>query len=388
MKIDRHYHLQEITFGFRNHAVVVVLGPRQCGKTTLARQLIQQDPDFNPINYFDLDDPTHLLMLSDPKLTLSQRKGLIVIDEIQKIPDLFPIIRVFADEERQEHRFLILGSASHELIRQSSQSLAGRIHFCELTPFEYAEVAHINTLWLRGGYPRSYLALSDLDSWDWRQHYIKTFLEQDIPNLGLQIPAHALRRFWMMLSHYHGQTFNSSEIARSLGISDTTARRYLDLLVGTFMVRQLAPWYENIQKRQVKQPKIYFRDSGILFFLLGIQNHEQLLVHPKLGACWEGFALEEIIRAHNAKSEECYFWGVHQQAELDLLIIQNGKRIGFEIKYTSKPILTKSMKMAAEILKLDELYLIFAGQEQFPLGLNVQAIGLQPYLNSQKQYRE
>lgn len=380
MEIARPFYYHLIELGFRNHSVVAILGPRQCGKTTLAKQYILTQTSFSQSNYFDLEDPTHLLMLQDPKLTLSQRDGLIVIDEIQKVPDLFSLIRVLVDSEKKRYQFLILGSASRELIRQSSESLAGRIRYCELSPFQYSEVDNIKKLWLRGGYPRSYLAETDLDSWDWRKQYVRTYLEQDLPNLGFKIPAFTLQRFWMMLTHYHAQMLNSSELSRSLGVSDTTIRHYLDILSGTFMIRQLPPWFENISKRQVKLPKIYFRDSGLLFHLMGISSYDVLLNHPKIGACWEGFALEEVIHAEEATTEECYFWGIHGQAELDLLIIKDGKRLGFEFKYSSTPTLTKSMKNARDFLKLDQLTVIIPGEEVFPLSEKIQVVGLEHYL--------
>lgn len=270
-----------------------------------------------------------------------------------------------------------MGSASRDLIQQSSETLAGRIGYIELMSFSLLETKNSEQLWLRGGFPKSYLAKTDIDSYNWRLAYISTFLERDIPNLGFQIPAQQMRRFWLMLAHYHGQIFNASELGRSLGVSDHTVNRYLDVLVGTFMVRILYPWFENPGKRQVKSPKIYFRDSGILHALVGIPNQDQLDVYPKLGSFWEGFALEEVISIYQATPEECYFWATQSGAELDLLIIKNGKKIGFEFKYTDRPKITTSMQIAMQDLNLDHLYLIFPGRASFPLSENITAQGIE-----------
>src|SRR5512139_2734726 len=337
----REYFTSHIRDALRRAPVVALLGPRQAGKTTLARQVVAAGdlPFREGLNYFDLEDPAHVERLATPRLALDSLTGLVVVDEVQHRPELFPILRVLVDRPDNTARFLVLGSASRDLIRQSSESLAGRIEFVEVTPFGLAEVglAHADTLWLRGGFPPSFLAGSDDDGWHWRDNYIRTFLERDIPALGFRVPALTLRRFWMMLAHYHGQVFNASEIGKSLGIADTTAARYLDLLAGTFMVRRLVPWFENIGKRQVKTPKMYFRDSGILHRLIGVAGMDQLVTHPKLGASWEGFALEQIIRRGAANAEEVFFWGVHNQAELDLLVFSRGRRIGYEVKYSDAP---------------------------------------------------
>lgn len=360
--------------------VVALLGPRQSGKTTLARHFaaaghLPFDPD---LNYFDLEDPAHLERLANPRLALEKLAGLVVIDEIQLRPGLFPILRVLADREPNPARFLILGSASRDLIRQGAETLAGRIGFVEVTPFSLTETGPdaADTLWLRGGFPLSFLAPSDEASGRWREAYIRTFLERDIPALGIQVPAATLRRFWMMLAHYHGQQFNASELGKSLGVADTTVSRYLDILAGTFMVRRLPPWFENIKKRQIKTPKIYFRDSGILHRLLGIPALEQMVTHPKLGASWEGFALEQVIRASGVPEEEAYFWGVHNQAELDLLLFRGGKRLGFEIKYTDAPRVTSSQRMALEQLNLDSLTIVCPGDADYPLDEKIQVRGL------------
>lgn len=378
--MERKHLFQSVHEQLRAARVVALLGPRQSGKTTLARQFAASGVwPFDPgLNYFDLEDPAHLERLASPQLALGPLSGLVVIDEIQRRPDLFPILRVLADREQNPAKFLILGSASRDLIRQGSETLAGRIAFVDVSPFSLTETgAHqLDTLWMRGGYPLSFLADSDDASWRWREAYIKTFLERDIPALGIQIPAMTLRRFWMMLAHYHGQQFNASELGKSLGTADTTIRRYLDILVGTFMVRRLTPWFENIKKRQIKTPKIYFRDSGIYHRLLGIPGMEQLVVHPKLGASWEGFALEQVIRASGATEEDVYFWGVHNQAELDLLLFRNGTRLGFEVKYTATPKVTSSQRIAIEQLKLDKLTIVCPGNADYPLDDKVHVTGL------------
>lgn len=382
--MDRKKYLDEISFNFRVHPICAILGPRQVGKTTLAKMYVEkhfaQDAYF-----FDLENPRDIARLENPMLTLqSVSQKLIVIDEIQLRPELFPILRVLVDITRtkpddpdihkKEKKILILGSASRDLIRQSSETLAGRIGYIELPPFTLVEVKDSMRLWMRGGFPNSYLSQNDAESYLWRQNYIKTFLERDIPSLGFDIPAQQMRRFWLMLAHYHGQIFNASEIARSLGISDHMVRKYLDILAGTFMVRILSPWFENVNKRQVKSPKIYFRDSGILNGLLEIEHIDQLYSNPRLGAFWEGFALEQIIVTYEAN--DCFFWSTQAGAELDLLIIKHDKRIGFEIKYTDAPRITKSMHIALEDLKLDQLIVICPGSEQYPLAEKIMVQGL------------
>ncbi|MFN0060553.1 MAG: ATP-binding protein [Planctomycetota bacterium] len=382
--MDRARFLTRVVDAFQANPVVALLGPRQCGKTTLARMAIDRLEMDRPSerNYFDLENPTHLARLSTPLLALENLVGLVVVDEIQRRPDLFPVLRVLVDRPDCKARFLILGSASRDLIRQSAESLAGRISHIELTPFALDEVgiAQSETLWMRGGYPRSFLAPSDAISQEWREEYIRTYLERDLPALGIAIPPASIRRFWLMLTHYHGQIFNASEIGRSLHTADTTAKRYLDILTGTFMIRMLRPWYENIGKRQVKAPKIYFRDSGIYHRLLGLANSDQLFLHPKLGASWEGFALEEITRWLNARDDETYFWAVHNQAELDLLVIKDGKRLGYEIKYTDSPRVTRSMQIARDSLRLDALTIVHPGSGSAELGANVRAVGISSLL--------
>lgn len=382
-KISRPLFINRLGLSFKVNPVVAILGPRQCGKTTISKEyILKRDPLFSQENYFDLENDRDLERLRDPFLILSQLKGLILIDEIQKKPDLFPKLRVLVDNKSLKQQYLILGSASRDLIKQSSETLAGRISYLELTPFDFLEVHDIPTLWERGGYPLSFLAETTEISIAWRKAFIKTYLERDIPLLGIDIPSENLKRFWMMIAHYHGCIFNTSEIGRSLGFSHKTIQNYADILSGTFMVRQLQPWHENISKRQIKSSKIFIRDSGIFHTLLGVNSHSELLINPKLGASWEGFALEETIRHLQADQEECYFWGTHNQAELDLLIIKNGKKMGFEFKYSSSPSLTKSMQIAYEDLRLDSLAVIYPGELDYPLNKNIQARGLKNFLSS------
>ncbi|MBY0544505.1 MAG: ATP-binding protein [Gammaproteobacteria bacterium] len=385
--MQRTHYIAKITEAFRVNPCVALLGPRQCGKTTLAREYGAQSEKKESVTYFDLENPFDIARLTNPMLALSEIKGLIIIDEIQRRPELFPSLRVLIDQDRKKRRFLILGSASRDLIQQSSETLAGRISYLELTPFTLFEIGDWQRLWLRGGFPNSYLAKSNDDSYQWRAHYVSTFLERDIPNLGIKIPAKMLRRFWMMLTHYHGQIFNSSEIGTALGVAHTTARYYLDILTGTFMIRELTPWFENINKRQIKSPKIYFRDSGLLHYLLGIPDRNVLHHNPKIGASWEGFALEAIIDAYQATPEEVYFWGVHNQVELDLLIIKKGQRIGFEFKYSDSPTLTKSMHQALELLKLDHLYVVYPGTADFSLTDKIRVISLLNIMKNGTQSR-
>lgn len=371
----REEFLKKIESNFRIHSVCAILGPRQVGKTTLARTFIKENY-LDDVRFFDLENPVDLSRLENPMITLSKDpEKLVVIDEIQMRPELFPIIRVLVDNPNYKRKFLILGSASRDLIKQSSETLAGRIGYIELSPLSLTETKDSSKLWLRGGFPLSYLAEKDEDSFLWRQNYIKTFLERDIPNLGFNIPAQQMRRFWLMLAHYHGQTFNASEISKSLGVSDHTVRKYLDILVGTFMIRELPAWFENLQKRQVKAPKIYFRDSGVLNALLNIKNMLDLETNPKLGAFWEGFALEEIIKMYDIESEEVFFWSTHSDAELDLFVIKNGKRLGFEFKYSDVPKVTRSMKIAMTDLKLDKLTIVYPGNQSFEIESKIEAFG-------------
>lgn len=372
---DRPHYKKSINRGFDSHRIVALLGPRQCGKTTLARLYCKNAPDFAPSQYFDLEKPQDIERLQNAYLTLSRLSGLVVIDEIQRYPNIFPILRVVHDE-LPSLRFLILGSASRELIQQSSESLAGRIYYNEITPFSLGEVDDWQLAWKRGGFPRSYLANTNQSSIDWRQNYIRTFLEQDIPNLGFNLPANMLQRFWMMLTHFHGQIINTAQIGQNLGISHQTARRYIDILHDTFMVRVLQPWHNNLGKRQVKSPKIYFRDSGLFHSLARIAHEDAWQTSPFLGASWEGFALEETIRHLQADATDCHFWRTHSGAELDLFIHHQNKRLGFEFKYADQPKITKSAHIAITDLQLDHLYIIHPGTTSWPIQDNVDVVGL------------
>lgn len=378
--MDRLEYSKRLKHLLKTHCVVAILGPRQCGKTTLARQFKEQSK--TKIHDFDLENPRDLSALNEPMLALENLKGVIIIDEIQRRPELFPVLRVLVDRPKGQQRFLILGSASRDLIQQFSETLAGRIAFLELTPFSGGEVSDLSKLWLRGGYPRSFLAKTLPDSVEWRQNYIMTFLERDIPNLGIRIPSLQLRRFWNMLAHYHGQITNFSEIGRSLNLSHPTVRHYLEILAGTFMVRILPPFFENIAKRQVKMPKIYFRDSGLWHTLLELNDQKTLYVHPKLGASWEGFALEEVIRVLKAEPAHCFFWRTHTGTELDLMILNGSKRLGFEFKYQDAPTLTSSMQLAYQDLRLTELTVIYPGEKEYALQKNIVVKGLSSFLAS------
>lgn len=370
----RSGYLTKISACLSAFKVVALLGPRQVGKTSLARDFCQSVANFNwTSNYFDLEDPTALRRLDDPKLALSPLEGLVVIDEIQRKPDLFPLLRYLLDRPDNKMQLLVLGSASRHLIKQSSESLAGRITYLEVHPFSLSEVSSktTQTLWLRGGFPLAYLAENDQSAFSWLNAYIRTYLEQDIPNLGITIPADTIRRFWMMLVHNHANILNTAELARSFGVADTTARRYIDLLTGTFMIRQLQPYVANTKKRQVKSPKIYFRDTGILHQLMGVNSFAALTTHIKCGASWEGFALEEIIRLRGALPEECFFWGIHEQGETDLLIQKNGELEAFEFKYSSAPQITKSMKLALDTLPIDQITIVAPVDNAFPLSKKI-----------------
>ncbi|MBI4737259.1 MAG: ATP-binding protein, partial [candidate division NC10 bacterium] len=344
--------------------MVALVGPRQSGKTTLARQLVPSES----LNYFDLEDPASLARLDEPTTALAGLRGVVVIDEVQRRPDLFPVLRVFADRTPLPARFLVLGSASPALLRQSSESLAGRLETIILSGFSLVEVgvAAQTRHWVRGGFPRAFLARSLAESLAWRKQFIQTFLERDLPQLGVTIPAPALLRFWTMLAHMHGQVWNAAEPARSLGVGEPTVRRYLDLLTGLFLVRQLPPWHENLGKRQVKAPKVYFRDSGMLHQFLGIRSEKELLAHPKCGASWEGYALEETLKA--VRPDEAYFWATYQGAELDLFLLKNGRRLGVEFKRMDAPTLTPSMRIALKDLRLEGLVVLHPGTASYPLG--------------------
>jgi predicted AAA+ superfamily ATPase len=330
------------------------------------------------LSYFDLENPEDMARLADPMLALKELKGLVVIDEIQRRPNLFPVLRVLVDRPGSTTRFLVLGSASPDLLRQSAETLAGRIFYHELSGFSLEEVGVENhlRLWLRGGFPRSYLARAHTESDEWRRGFIRTFLERDLPQLGITVRSTTLRRFWTMIAHYHGQIWNASEFARSFAVADTTVRNYLDLLTSALVIRQLSPWHENISKRQVKAPKIYVADSGVLHTLLGLRTLSDLEGHPKVGASWEGFVLEQVTRQLMARAEECFFWATHGGAELDLLVVRGRRRLGFEMKRTTSPKVTPSMNHALSDLKLESLDVIHAGERTFPIGKKIRAVAL------------
>lgn len=363
MYINRETFEQKIIDSIQLNPVTAILGPRQCGKTTIARKISK---DFDSV-LLDMEDPVDYDLLSaSAKNFLEQQNGLIVIDEVQRMPELFPVLRVLADQTDSGRRFLLLGSASPDLIKNSSESLAGRIGFVDLTGFKIEEAGQGNfqKLWLRGGFPRSFLAASNTKSYQWREDFIRTFLERDINLLGFNIPPVTLRRFWVMLAHYHGQIWKGSEFARSLGVSEPTVKKYLDILSGAYLVRQIQPWHENLKKRQVKSPKIYIRDSGVLHTLLSLQN-DQVATHVKAGASWEGFVIEQILQKIDTR--DYYYWRTHTGVELDLLVFRGGKRIGFEIKYSDSPKTTRSMRQAIDDLRLDTLFIVYQGRHEFDL---------------------
>jgi len=372
--IQRSTQVAALESLLRQFPVVAIVGARQVGKTTLSRQLVGRRQ--GPTTRFDLESPEDLSLLADPLLALGPLAGLVVIDEVQRRPELFASLRVLVDEPGVRRRFLVLGSASPDLLRQSSESLAGRIAYHELTGFSPDEIgpSQSSRLWCRGGFPRSFLARSDAASLAWRRELIRTYLEREIPALGLRLPAPTLRRFWMMLAHYHGRLWNSSEFARSFGVAHTTVQRYLDVLAATFMVRQLPPWYENIGKRQVKAPKVYIRDSGVLHALLGLGTARDIASHPVVGASWEGFALDAVVSRLGAHPDECFFWATHSGAELDLLVVRGRRHLGFEFKRTTTPGVTRSMRTAAEDLGLAELCVVHAGRESGYLATGIRAI--------------
>jgi len=362
-----------IDAALKRSCIVLLIGPRQCGKTTLARTFVAADS----VNYFDLEDPVSLVRLEQPLTALHDLQGLIVIDEVQRRPELFPILRVLADRDPSPAKFLILGSASLDLLRQSSESLAGRMETISMSGFSLAEVGieAKNDHWLRGGFPRSFLADTDENSVIWRKNFIQTFLERDLPQLGFQIPALTLHRFWTMLAHYHGQIWNAAEFARSMAVSQPTVRRYLDILGSLFMVRQLQPWHANLKKRQVKSPKIYIYDSGLLHQILGIHTAKGLLTHPKIGASWEGYVIEEVVKILNP--DTVYFWATHGGTELDLFIMKDGYRVGIECKRSDAPHLTRSMTIACNDLDLHRLLVIYPGLRPYPLNNQIDVIPLE-----------
>lgn len=371
MFIQRTKFLEQLAAAVARAKVTSLLGPRQCGKTTLARAF---GADYDTI-YFDLESLPDQRRLQNPELMLGSLRGLVVIDEIQIMPEIFSVLRVLVDRPDNRARFLILGSASPQIIKNVSETLAGRTEFVDLSGFGISEIgSQVDRLWLRGGFPLSFLAESEDDSRIWRNGFIRTFLERDIPQLGITVPAATMRRFWTMLAHFHGQILNASQIGRSLSLSDKTVRSYLDILSSTFMMRQLQPWYENLGKRQVKAPKIYFRDSGLLHSLLDISDRHALMGNPRLGASWEGFALEQIVQATGPS--ESYFWATHSGAELDLFFLKNGKRFGVEFKFNEAPTVTKSMRIAMSDLSLSHLFIVYPGKDAFPIEQNITVVPL------------
>ena len=375
--VERAECLRRLEAATARSPITALLGPRQCGKTTLARQFAST----RGAATFDLESEPDFRRLANPEMVLGGLQGLVVLDEIQRMPQLFTALRVLADRPDRRSRFLILGSVSPDLVRGVSESLAGRVEFVELTGFDLAETgaSEWRRLWLRGGLPRSYLAASDDDSMAWRDGFVRTFLERDVPQLGITIPAAAMRRFWTMLAHWHGQTWNASELGRAIAASDKTVRRYLDLLTGTYMVRQLQPWFENVAKRQVKAPKVYLRDTGLLHALLGLPDDAALLGHPRVGASWEGFSIEQILRALGRS--DAWFWGAHGGGELDLLVIERGRRIGFEVKFNEAPRVTTAMRSVAETLALDHLFVVCPTPHAYPVDTGITVLPITEVVN-------
>jgi hypothetical protein len=372
--IARDVHVRQVTGLLKRFPVVAILGARQVGKTTLAEQIIGATN--SPAVRFDLENPADLARLADPMLALADLRGLVVLDEVQRRPELFPALRVLADRRPVRARFLVLGSASPDLLRQSTETLAGRIAYHELPGFGLREVAaeHLKRLWVRGGFSRSFLSRSDAASMEWRQEFVRTFVERDLPVLGMNIGATTMRRFWTMVAHHHAQLWNASELGRSFGVADTTVRSYLDKLTDALVVTQLKPWHENIGKRQVKAPKIFIRDSGLLHALLNLVTQRDIESHPKLGASWEGYVIGQIVQQLGARPDEVHYWRTHTGAELDLLVVRGALRVGFEVKRTVAPTFTLSMRSALHDLKLKSLTVVHAGMESFPLAKKVRAV--------------
>lgn len=379
--ITRAQYLVMIRERLKRFPVVSVLGPRQVGKTTLAQVIASEQPS----HFFDLEDVDAQARLAEPKIALERLTGLVVLDEVQRMPALFPLLRVLADRKPVKARFLLTGSASQALVRGLSESLAGRVALVDVSGFKLAEVGdeHWRTLWWRGGFPLAYLAETDAASREWKNEFLRTLLERDMPQLGITIPAAALRRFWMMLTHYHAGVWKGSELARSMGSSEPTMRRYLDILSSTFMVRQLPPWHENLSKRQVKAHKVYLRDSGMLHCLMRSAAFEDLEAHPKLGASWEGFVLEQVLQITG--DQDAYFWATHGGAELDLLVIWQGRRYGFEFKYGDAPSMTKAMHTALSDLRLERLFVIHPGRDSYVMNEQTEALALTDLRNGMAQ---
>jgi predicted AAA+ superfamily ATPase len=381
--IDRPVYLTQLSRAVRRSPITALLGPRQCGKTTLARIFAKERTTV----FFDLESQPDLNRLQNPQLMLGSLRGLVIIDEIQAMPELFRVLRVLVDRPENKTRFLILGSASPDLVKNASETLAGRVEFVELSGFDLQEAgANLATvLWLRGGFPRSFLASSDDDSLAWREAFIQTFLARDIPQLGIAVPPATMRRFWTMLAHYHGQIWNASELGRSLDLSDKTVRSYLDILTGTFMIRQLQPWYENLSKRQVKAPKIYLRDSGLLHALLSLSDFQTLHGYSRMGASWEGYAIEQVLQS--VRPAQAFFWATHTGAEVDLFFLSHGRRYGVECKFSETPKMTKSMNQAVESLNLARLWVIYPGEDAYPLSKQISVWPLKDIVSLPNQLR-
>ena len=372
--LERAQHHRNVLGLLSASPVVAILGPRQIGKSTLART-IAATWKRGAVTYFDLESDADLRRLAEPEHALAPLRGLVIVDEVQRRPELFPSLRVLADRPKRPARFLVLGSASPHLLRQTSETLAGRIAFYELPGLALEEVGvrNLQRLWIRGGFPRSYVARSTAESVRWRRDFIRTFLERDLPQLDVRTPASALRRFWSMLAHVHAQTLNWSELGRSMGVADTTVRSYVDLLEGALVVSTLKPWHENISKRQVKAPKVFVRDSGLLHSLLDIDSLEQLQGHARVGGSWEGFGLQHVVHRLGARPDQCFYWATHGGAELDLLVVAGNRRQGYEFKLGA-PGTTASMRIALEDLRLDSLDVIHSGRDSYPLADRIRAV--------------
>jgi uncharacterized protein len=370
--IYRSVYASHVRRALAHSPIVSILGPRQVGKTTLARAFAQGPR----VTVFDLENPADFARLSAPMRALEPLRGLVIIDEIQRLPKLFEVLRVLADRPRTPARFMILGSADPHLVRGVSESLAGRVSHIDVGGFDLREVGarHFVRLWLRGGFPRSFLAKSDSASLSWRRDYVRDFLQRDLSELGVTIPAATLGRFWNMVAHYHGGIWNAAEFARSLGTSENTARHYLDILSGAWTVRVLQPWFENMGKRQLRSPKVYVRDTGLLHALLDLKTHHQLSGHPKAGASWEGFVIEQVLTLLGVR--EAYFWGTHQGAELDLFVMRGGKRYGFEMKMSDAPTVSKSMRIAIDDLKLNRLFVLYPGRQSYSLDRDIEVLSI------------
>jgi predicted AAA+ superfamily ATPase len=374
--LERARHRAAVERLLRQSPCVALLGARQVGKSTLAAQVAERAS--GNVLFLDLEHPRAQRRLQNPLAALEDARGLVVLDEVQHRPDLFPVLRVLADRPRRAARFLILGSAAPRLLRQSAESLAGRILFHELPGFAVDEVGarRWQALWVRGGLPRAFLARGDAASMQWRADFVRTHLERELPDLGVRIPPSALRRCWMMLAHYHGEVWNAAELARAFGTAEKTVRGYLDVLAGTFLVQRLEPWFENVGKRQVKAPKVYLADTGLLHAMLGLGDRDALLGHPKVGASFEGFAIRQLVQRLGVRDEECFFWGVHSGPELDLLVVRGRQRLGFEVKFSDAPVVTRSMRAARDTLRLERVDVVYPGPETFALGDGFRALSI------------